>query len=205
MRHSLLIISVIYVLSSCNFDDRAKQSIVPNNSVDTVKIAKQKEQAKYFSDLATTLKLLPIGNGADSFELRLWVSSMFVEHDLMILTFKNQTWESHKIRYYKSEDGVTHFKEREIKTKFSINNLVDSLKVVDFSSLPSQEEIKNFKDNIADGVTYNIEVATKSSYRHLSYHCPEHFAKAEINNKRFLDIIYLLDKHFRFWSPICVF
>lgn len=46
---------------------------------------------------------------------------------------------------------MTHIKEIKIKTKFSITNLTDSLKLVDFANFLSQEEVQGFNDNIADG------------------------------------------------------
>src|SRR5438093_2053461 len=144
MRHSLILISIVFILFSCDSTDNTKQSATSMSpTIDSAKLARQKEKEKYLADQATTLNLLPINKGVDSFELRLWVGSMFVEHDLIILTYKNEVWDSHKIRYYKNEDGVTHFKEEKIKTNFSVTNLADSLKLVDFATFISQDEIKD--------------------------------------------------------------
>lgn len=68
----------------------------------------------------------------------------------------------------------------------------------------SQDQIKNFKDNIADGVTYNLEISTKNKYKLIRYRCPEYYSKTEINNKKFTDILLLLDQYFHFWSPKCL-
>ncbi len=80
---------------------------------------------------------------------------------------------------------------------------MDSLNSYDFENLLSQDEIESFTDNVADGVTYTMEIATSKYYKLLTYHCPERFAKTEINNKKFLDLILLIDKYIHFWLPIC--
>jgi hypothetical protein len=203
MRHSLIFISTLFTLWSCNSNDKPPQKEAKQDRRDSIELARQRDLQNYLAEEAAILKLSPINKGVDSFELRLWVSSMLVEHDLILLSYKDSAWQSFKIRYFRSEDGVTHFKKKEIKSAFSAIFLADSLKQIDFANMPSQENIKNFVDDVADGVTYNLEIATKYSYKLITYHCPEHFAKSESNNKKFLDLILLLDRHFRFWSPIC--
>jgi hypothetical protein len=201
MRNIQTFITAIIVLLSCNSADTTnKYKPIKVSVVDTIKLARQKA----FSEQALKLNLTPIDNGVDSFELRIWVGSMLVEHDLIILKYSDTSWLTQKIRYYNSEDDVTHFKnEKLINPTIALPLLIDSLLQMHLDKLLSQEEIPNFVDNIADGVTYDVEVATKGSYKLLTYHCPEHFAKTEINNKKFLDLVLLVDKYFRFWSPIC--
>ena len=201
MRHTLIIITTIFALLSCNSAETVnKNEPVKTSTVDTIKHTRQKA----FAEQATKLNLPSIEKGVDSFEMRIWVGSIFVEHELIILKYSDTSWQTQKIRYYKSEDGVTHFKnEKIIKPTLSLPLLIDSLKQINLDKFISQEEISNFVDNIADGITYNLEIATKGSYKLFTYHCPEHFAKNEINNKNFLDLLLLVDKYFHFWSSIC--
>jgi hypothetical protein len=169
------------------------------NSVDTLKLARQRE----FANQALNLNLTPIDQNVDSFEIRLWISTMFVEQDLIVLKYTDTSWVTQKIRYFTGVDGVTHFKNKKIKPTITLPLLIDSLRQMQIDKLISQDVIPNFFDNVADGVTYNLEIATKGNYKLLTYHCPEHFAKTEINNKRFLDLVLLVDKYFHFWLPIC--
>jgi hypothetical protein len=67
----------------------------------------------------------------------------------------------------------------------------------------SQDEIPNFEYNVADGVTYTMEIATRKYYKVLKYHCPEKFALKEINNRKFVDLIFMIDKHLHFYIPFC--
>jgi hypothetical protein len=201
MRQTLTIIISLSILLSCNSSETGNiNESVKNLTVDTIKLARKKAIAEQ----ATKLNLTPIDKGVDSFEMRIWVGNMFVEHDLIILKYLDTSWLTQKIRYYQSEDGVTHFKNEKVsKPSISLQLLIDSLKEVQLDKLISQEEIPNFIDNVADGVTYHLEVATKENYNLLTYHCPEYFAKAEVNNRKFLDLVLLLDKYFHFWTPIC--
>lgn len=200
LRHTLILITSIIVLLSCNSADKTNKSEPAKiKSIDTFQHARKSSLA----NLAVKLNLTPIDKNVDSFEMRIWIGSMFVEHDLIILKYADTSWLTQKIRYYKNEDGVTHFKNEKIIPTISLPLLIDSLKQMQLDKLLSQEQIPNFVDNVADGVTYHLEIAAKGSYKLLTYHCPEHFAKTEINNKKFLDLILLVDKYFHFWSPIC--
>ena len=189
---------------SCNNKNSISQPDSNIAGLDTIDCTRQNKAKQYFSEQAISLNLPSIRQNADSFELRLWISSMLVEHCVIILVYKDSLWYSYKINYHVSENGgkINYVKEK-VESEALTKSLVDSLMLIDFSNLKSQNEIKDFKDNIADGVSYNLEIATKKSYRILTYHCPEHFAKTEINNRKFLDIVRLLDKHFHFLTIPC--
>lgn len=208
MRDALIILLLLIVWTSCNSKDKAKPTnlaVVPVDtvSIDTAKLQWQQQMKMHLHHLAISLKLPPVNLMNDSFALRLWTGTMFVENDLIMLAYKNGIWQSGKFRYSRNDKGVGTIKKIKIKGELSINSLVDSLKLIDFTNLPSQEEIKDFRDNVADGITYLLEISDKRYYKLLIYHCPEHYIKSEENNRRFLDIIYLLDRHFHFYSPIC--
>jgi hypothetical protein len=85
----------------------------------------------------------------------------------------------------------------------TLEPMIDSLRQVNFNRVISQEQVKGFQDNVADGVTYNMEVFQSGRYKMLTYHCPETYYSKEENNRKFVDILMLLDKHFTFYSPIC--
>jgi len=128
---------------------------------------------------------------------------VFVENDLIILKYDDSSWQTQKIRYYESEDGVLHSKnEKIVKPNIDFPLLIDSLRAMQLDKLISQKQIPNFIDNVADGVTYDLEIATKDNYKLLTYHCPEYFGKSEVNNKKFVDFIKLMDRYYHFWLPI---
>ncbi|MFT3704146.1 MAG: hypothetical protein QM802_17395 [Agriterribacter sp.] len=205
MRVFLVTISTFGILLSCNLSQKPEPQPVKVTAVDSAEKARQQIEKKHLAEMAVKLKLLPIDKAVDSFELRLWVGSMVLPNKLIVLYYKDSMWQTHKIYYYDKQDGSIFRKEEKIKTDFPVTALADSLQLIDFSKMISQHEIKGFEDNVADGVTYHLEIATKREYKCLTYHCPEYFSKTEINNKKFLDLVLLLDKHFGFWSAICAF
>ncbi len=201
MRQVLGTLSVIIYLCACNSSEPVNNSIPAKVVVeDTLKAARKSG----FAETASQLKLTPIDKGVDSFEIRIWVSNVFIEKDLIVLSYTDSIWKALRFSYYKSPDGLIFSKPVNIKRpEISLHLLVDSLREIQFDKLLSQNEIPGFVDNVADGVWYSVEIATKGSYKQLTYHCPERFAKTEINNKKFLDLIFLLNRYYHFWMPIC--
>jgi len=112
-------------------------------------------------------------------------------------------WLAKKFIYYFEDDDRPMFKEVPVELLSTLKAMIVSLKEIDFNHLISQKEIKSFQDNVADGVTYNMEVFQSGRYKILTYHCPETYYSKETNNRKFVDIIMLLDRHFTFYSPLC--
>lgn len=201
MRHTLTFIIGIIGLLSCNSADTViKSEPIKFPLVDTIKLARQ----RVFAEKALKLNLKPIYAGVDSFEMRIWVGSIIAEHELIVLKRTNTSWFTQKMKYHETEDGLMHFKNEKLRNStIALPLLIDSLRQLQPNKIISQDEIPNFVENVADGVTYNLEIATKGSYKLVTYHCPERFAKTEINNKMFLKFILLMNKYFNFWSPMC--
>lgn len=200
-RQVLAILSAVIYLLSCNSNETANNyNPIKVYVEDTFMLARKKA----FAETASQLNLTPIDKGVDSFEIRIWVSSIFIEKDLLVLKYSDNTWQHQKIRFYRRPDDVVYSKQEKIKRpEISLELLVDSIRRIQFDKLLPQNEIPGFVDNVADGVWYSVEIATKGSYKQLTYHCPERFAKTEINNKKFLDLIFLLNRYYHFWMPIC--
>ena len=195
----LIILLILLHLFSCNESSLQTQvqkdtSFVSRNLVDT--------QSNYFQRIASLIGLVE-PNAKDSFILRLWITSMVIPHQMIELRKGEDGWISKKYDYYDETDDKVMFKNIPLKGQSSLNTLVDSLRQIDFAALISQEDIRGFVDNVADGVTYHMEIIKPSLYKRLTYHCPETFYSSEINNKRFVDILMVLDKYFLFFSPKC--
>lgn len=69
-----------------------------------------------------------------------------------------------------------------------INELL-SLKIM---TLPNMDDIPGLQDNWTDGVTYNIEIATKKRYRFYSYHLPDKFEDNFWQAKNMTEILSLI-------------
>lgn len=148
------------------------------------------------------LSLSPIDKGVDSFELRIWVSSMMIPKHLIVLKYDQDRWGNYEYWYYPNDkliDSMTVYNKPIPK---EVDKIVLFLKQAEILELPSQLAIPNFQDNIADGQTCTIEISTKHFYKALQYHCPEHFS-SEPNNVKFMSIIKYLNPHFKFYIPWC--
>jgi hypothetical protein len=205
MRIILLLVSTFLLLVSCevntNTDAGTFQIILPDTS-------KTHRPNTLFDDLnnwSRQMALPRIDTGVSDFELRLWTGSMIDPDQMIVLRKSGTNVTARKFNYKVSFDSLKHFKQTDTYQNDSLSRFADSLQNVDFSKIISQEEIENFRDNIADGIIYFLEVATPKYYKLVTYHCPEHFAKAEPNNKKFLDLVLALDRHLHFYSPICAF
>lgn len=202
MRHSLIILVTLIIFCSCSTKTKQSKDSFRTILPDTSKTHKVYTTFEHLKLLDEQMGLDNIYNGIDSFEIRLWIVSMIKPNRLFIIKKSNQEVTSQDFSYDYSADNKLTFKAGKIIQNNSYPILIDSLSNYNFESLLSQDEIDNFVDSVADGVTYTMEIATSKYYKLLSYHCPEHFANTETNNKHFLNIVFLLDHYLHFYVPI---
>jgi hypothetical protein len=151
---------------------------------------------------ATKFNLPEIIKGVDSFELRIWFNSMMIPDFSTILRYSDTQWVAHEYEYYENGNSVDSVVIRKINLTDSIGKVVSYLSDSSVLNLPSQYAIPGFIDNIADGQTIAIETSTKTFYKALHYHCPEHFT--DKYNKRFMGIINYLNSYLNFNIPKCL-
>jgi hypothetical protein len=203
MRQYLIYILILVAFSSCqtsnSFQNDTFQLLLP----DTSKTHRANTDFDRLIKLSRQMGLPRIDTGVNGFEIRLWTSSMIDPDEMVVLRKVDSVVTAQKYNYNAGFDTVEHFKLMAKYQDTSITQLIDSIQQIDFTKMISQDEIEGFDDNMADGMTYHLEVSTPKYYKLLTYHCPDHFAKTEINNKKFMDIVLLLDKEFHIYSPIC--
>lgn len=164
--------------------------LMPYNEIDISRI-----RTKEFN-------LPEIYKGVDSFELRIWVSSMIIPDFATILRYSDSQWVAHEYIYYENGNILDSLIIKKINLSDSIGNVVTYLSDSAVLKLPSQHAIPGFVDNVADGQTCTIEISTKTFYKALHYHCPEHFSDSY--NKKFMGIVTFLNSYLHFYSPICL-
>lgn len=203
MKDSLVFLMTLIVFCSCSTKNNHSRESFKILLPDTGKTHKVYTTFEHLRLLDEQMGLHNISNGVDSFEIRLWIVSMIKPNRMVIIKKSNQVITSQDFSYDYSSDNNLSFKAGKIIKNNSYQTLIDSLSNYNFESLLSQDEIDNFVDSVADGVTYTMEIATGKYYKLLTYHCPERYANAEENNRHFLDIVLLLDRYLHFYSPIC--
>jgi len=197
---------MILTFASCKTKKNARTNEFQVLLPDTTKTHRPNKTFAYLTDLSKQMNLPKLDTGVTGTTIRLWITSMITPHLLVTLNITDTSIKAQKFDYYLSDDKLAYFTPS--LRGFggdSLQLLAEELNTIDFSKMISQSEITGFNDNVADGVNYNLEIATSKYYKLLTYHCPEHFAKTESNNKNFLDVIFILDRHLHFYSPICAF
>jgi len=206
MRPLSIIISTIFLIASCQTKNNSQADKFQILLPDTTKTHRPYKTFEYLTDLGKQMNLPKLDTGVSGTKIRLWITSIMTPHLLVTLNITDTSVTAQKFDYYLSDDGLAHFEPSQGGFGGdSLQLLVEELNDIDFPKMISQSEIANFNDNVADGINYNLEIATSKYYKLLTYHCPEHFAKSENNNKKFLDLIFILDRHLHFYSPICAF
>ena len=142
----------------------------------------------YYEKLSQKLNLSEIKN-TDSLSLRLWTSSM-MGYNLTTFEKKNNKWESYSYNYFSD----TLIKTTKLNPKISTSEFINKLLAYDFDNFISQYQIKDFKDNVDDGIIYTLEIIKEKKYKVLQYHSPESFKDAD--NRKFSDVIKLLNQYF---------
>lgn len=203
MRNNLAIILIFTILNSCS-----TKNSQPQDSFKVILPDTSKKNTAYFTFehlkiLDDQMDLDKIYKGVDSFEIRLWIVSMLKPNRMVLLKKSNQIITSQDFTYEYSLENKLSFKAGKIVQNNSYQILIDSLNNYSFENMLSQNEIEGFVDNVADGVTYTLEIATSKYYKLLTYHCPGRYADTDENNRLFLNIILLLDHYLHFYSPIC--
>ncbi len=205
MRLLLLVITTFLIVASCqtneSFQADSFQLLLP----DTSKTHIPNSVYEHLKGFSRQMGLPSIDTGAKEFELRIWTGSMLDPDQMVLLRKVDSVTIAQKFDYKSYIDTLKHYKLTKTYQHTTLTKFVDSLQEIDFRTMPSQNEIAGFKDNVADGVTYHLELATPKYYKLVTYHCPEHFAKSEVNNKKFLDLILAIDRYLHFYSPVCSF
>ncbi len=201
-KFTILISFIFFLLTSCNIESKKNVNSFQIYVTDTSLTHRQYNEVDFSRRMSSLLNLSTIDKGVDSFELRIWVTSMMIPKQLTILKFGQNKWVSYEYRYYPNDYLIDSMTVYNMPIPKEIDEIVVHLKQKEILDLPSQIAIPNFEDRIADGQTCSIEISTNKFYKALQYHCPEHFSD-ELNNIKFMELINFLNRYFKFYIPWC--
>ena len=157
-------------------------------------LAQQKRQQLSIQDLQ---------NGFDSLQIRFWYDySLFTQRDLLIISRANSTWTA--LIYNLMVDWDAYTLTEKVKTKKyksaipknGWDNFIARLLELEVMTLPNMHDIPGLQDGWTDGITYNVEIATKSMYRFYGYHLPDKFKDKYKEAKNMVDILKLIEIEF---------
>lgn len=176
--------------------------VVKESIVDSGKQAMKEYYKSHYSWLASQLNFPNVNERNQGLDVRIWASSMVVPMDA-VRVYISDTGQSYKrYSYQVIGDSTVSYTAAEIRND-SIAELGKLLDTLDFSGYISQEDIPEFEDLIADGMTYTMEFRKEGYYKILVYHCPDYFAKKEFNNRKFLALLKLIDQYVPIYRPLC--
>jgi hypothetical protein len=200
MKKTIFILILILSILSCGTNESSETRHFRTIVTDTIKLMPYNELD--LSRIRSRKFNLPdITKGVDSFELRIWKSSNLTPDYFTILRYSDDGWVGHKAAYYENDKELDSLVIWRIELVDSVEKVATFLSDSNVLNLPSQHAIPDFIDNVADGQTCTIEIATNGFYKALHYHCPEHYA--DTYNKRFMGIVNYLNAYLNFYTPWC--
>ena len=155
------------------------------------------------------LKIDTLQNGFDSLQIRIWHDySLWKLRKLLVITRANHTWTA--TAYTMTVDWndrelteIVNTKKIEIlNPKNGWNDFLNKLFTLKITELPNMHDIPGLEDGWMDGITYNVEVATKKHYRFYGYHLPDKFQDDYWQAKNMVDILRLVESEFGIYSDI---
>lgn len=181
-------------------------SRVTGESVDTVKKEiphdrRGRPDYAYRADhqKAGQLGLYPLESGFDSLEIRIWFDySLAIDQQLIVLTRKDGQWKGRfitmvvKQNLREDSELVIQSSNVAVVPKMGWETFIRELFARDITTLPYGP------DGGEDGTSYDIEVATRNTYRFYSYWSPESTEDKDQESKKMVSIIHLLEQAFQF-------
>jgi hypothetical protein len=195
MKLCYVFIFVSFIISCRDNSNHKKKETFTNLLVDSLLV-------QGLSNKALALNIPQINKGVDSFELRIWHGMTIAQpKHLITLKYQNSKWHLFETNYwirYEWENGSPQdviFDSSFVQSlpiPFNISSLVDSIFHFGLDSFPSQHEIPEFRDRVADGMFYAIEIATPQYYKALAFSNPERYTDAY--NRRITQLLISLKK-----------
>jgi len=149
------------------------------------------------------LSLEDLQTGFDSLQIRIWYDySLFSFRELLVISRTSSTWTASIYTLTVDWDAsnltetVKTKKHRTANPKNGWDNFIKNLIALQIMTLPNMHDIPGLHDGWTDGITYNVEVATKNIYRFYGYHLPDKFQDKYWQAKNMVDILKLVEKEF---------
>jgi hypothetical protein len=198
----IVLLNCIIATVVCCTNNNQQKPVMRESAGDSTKRVIKEYYKNHYSSLANQLHLPNINEGNQGLEIRIWASSMLIPADVVRI-FVSDSVQSYKNYSYTVIDNSTISYTVTAISNDTIAELGKLLDTLDFSSYISQEDIPEFEDLVADGMTYTMEIRKGGHYKILIYHCPDYFAKKEFNNRKFLALLKLIHQYIAIYRPFC--
>jgi hypothetical protein len=155
------------------------------------------------------LKIDTLQSGYDSLQIRIWYDySLMSLRKLLIIKRTNATWTATAYTLTVDWDAsnltekVKTQKAETLNPKNGWDSFLNKLFALQIMTHPNMDNISGLEDGWTDGISYNVEVATKKQYRFYGYHLPDKFQDKYWQAKNMVDILKLVETEFGITSGI---
>ena len=148
------------------------------------------------------LNISDISKGVDSFEFRIWYGlSIATPKQLVTMKYQDSTWTLTKTDYWLDYKWVNGRPVKALldssftisrQLNFDVPKFVDSILQFRIDTFPSQYDIPNFQDRVADGMFYEFELATSHFYKAVVYFNPQKYQ--DVYDRKIANLIQMLRK-----------
>lgn len=187
---------IILLLSSCTTRDvSTRTKVFKNLSSDSLLVHS-------LSAKSIALGIPKINQGVDSFELRIWHGiTIATPNQLITLKYQDSAWHLSLTDYWISYDWENGRQKnivfdssfsQSLQVPSAISGIIDSINQFRIDTFPSQKEIPNFRNRVADGMFYEIELATPYYYKAINYYNPNYYSDSF--NHRITKFLTMLNK-----------
>ena len=167
---------ILFLLSSCIEKQNHSQKFIatwPGN-FDTSNLNFIKNYRGKFLD---NLDLNDISTGTDSFEIRFGYNyTLFVEKDLFVIKNVNGNWNGVHFAYqHNGPNDSISFNKKEFVPLTNWKGFIDSIYTSKILNIPSQIDLKGYKNRVNDGKYLMLEYATKNNFKLILYENPDKY------------------------------
>ena len=208
MRYFTIIILLAAFLTSC-FGQTSNDTLKFKKEIPTWKNGEPDLFYKLTQQKVKQLTLDTLQSGFDSLQVRIWYDYSLVNlRKLLIIKRTNSVWTATTYTMtvdWDASNSTETVKTKKIETlnpKNGWDNFLKKLFILKIATLPNMDDIPELDDGWTDGISYNVELATKKQYRFFGYHLPDKFQDKYWQAKNMVDILKLIETEFGITSGI---
>jgi hypothetical protein len=201
MRHLHLVLTLLLFSCVGQTDSRKNEFIaeIPRHDNGDVDLF-----YKLTLDKSQQLNLDSIQTGYDSIQIRIWYEySLTKTRKLLVLKNMAGVWEGRKYimtvdwDWQAIRDSIESVESTTVVPVSGWDKFTEELFDLKITSLPNMDDIPGLEDGWFDGVTYNVEIATKYQYRFYGYHLPDKFQDEFWQARNMMSILNLVKRELK--------
>ncbi|MCO4294069.1 hypothetical protein NF867_14475 [Solitalea sp. MAHUQ-68] len=199
MRHIAILIILLSFLTPCS-GQTSTNTTKFKKEIPTWKNGEEDLFYKLTQQKVKQLKIDSLQSGYDSLQIRIWYDySLMTLRKLLVIKRTNNTWTATSYTMtvdWNASDLTEIVKAKKIEIlnpKNGWSSFLNKLFFLQITTLPNMDNIPGLQDGWTDGISYNVEVATKKQYRFYGYHLPDKFQDKYWQAKNMVKILKLVE------------